>query len=393
LIFIVGIVQGQSPKDFNWYNGETYRLYELQQWDELVKVGDDALEAGFDFFYLQLRMGIAYYEMEKYRTAQSYFNNALSFNNSDPLTLEYLYYSYWFSGRNSDASVFYKKHKDILVKRKVATPNLFVKSLYTEGGVKVNSESDEYIDPIRFYHIGLEHQLSSRLNIYHGYSRLTQKFTEFIDGNSSGQGPPQLIGIDYTYAQHEYYIKGTLAIAQGLQLIPAYHIQSVKGIGDVFDNKAFHIGVKKNLGKLDLYTGYGQSAINYNNQTQWTGSVTFYPSGNINLYLQSNITYHKEKGEEGNAIFYEKVGFKAAGKMWLELNAAFGTMRNIQELDGFYVLNLPDRISSRYGVHAIFPVNNHFKISGGVTIENREALETLLEYQLYTGFMSIQYNL
>ena len=393
-MFSLGVVHGQISKDFNWYNQETFRFYEEQNWIELVRVGKDALDAGHDFFYLQLRIGIAYFEMENYRIAQKHFNKAILYNRNDPLTFEYLYYAYIFSGRKTDANVLFHRHKETLVKRKVENPLLFLKSIYTEGALKMNSENDNNIGNINFFHFGMEHQLGSRLNVYHGYSRLTQKYTELIDSISTGQGPPQSTFENvYKYAQNEYYIKGTIAITRGLELVPSYHIQSIHGVDEKFNNKAYHIGLKKSLDKFDLYTGYGNSQIDNNDQTQWTVGLTFYPEGNLNVYLQSNFTYHIEDREEGNPIFYEKIGFKAARNLWLEIHATLGVSRNIQEMDGFYLQNLPDRMTNRFGANALFPVNNHFKILGGFTIENREILETFGDYQLYTGFVSIQYIL
>jgi hypothetical protein len=393
-MFSLGVVHGQQAKDFNWYNQETYKLYEAQNWNEMVKVGKEALDAGYDFFYLQLRIGIAYFEMEKYRTSQKYFNNALLYNKSDPLTLEYLYYAYLFSGRKADASLLFQKHKEILLKREITNPNAIIKSIYTEAGFKISSENEENIGNINFFHLGLEHQLGARLNIYHGYSRLTQKFTEYIDSMSMGQGPPRTRFKNiYKYSQNEYYIKGTIAITRGLQLIPAYHFQSIDEIDIKFNNHAYHIALKQSLGNFDLYAGYGNSTINNNDQTQWTGGLTFYPTGNLNLYLQSNYSYHEEEGEEANHIFYEKIGFKVAEKMWLEVHATFGNIRNFQEMDGFYVYNLPDRIKSRFGTSAVFPVDDHWIILGGFIIENKETSETFVGFQHYTGFIGIQYNL
>jgi len=392
-ILSVGEVLGQSQKDFNWYNQETYHLYETQNWKELARVGADALNAGHDFYYLRLRMGIAYYEMEDYRSAQSHFNHALSFNSKDPLTLEYLYYAYLLSGRQADAQVLFQRHKETLINRKVADPNIPVKSLYLEGGMKISNVDDDNIDNIHFYHGGLEHQLSGRVNIYHGFSRLTQKITILSENGGSGQGPPQVIENVYDYSQNEYYLRGKVVLSRGLQFIPSYHFQAVNGIDDSFNNNAYHMALRKNLGNFDFYLGYGNSDINYNDQSQWTGGITFYPSGNLNFYLQSDVTYHKERSEEGESIFYEKAGFKVGQNLSLELTATFGKMRNIQEMDGFYIWNLPDIMTSRYGMNAIFPLNNHINIIGGFTIENRETIETLFTYRLFTGFISMQYNL
>ena len=52
---------------------KTYQLYLDKNWNELITYGNKAIEKGYDYFYLQLRVGIAYYEKKNYRIAEIYF--------------------------------------------------------------------------------------------------------------------------------------------------------------------------------------------------------------------------------------------------------------------------------------------------------------------------------
>ena len=38
---------------------QTYDLYTLAKWDELIDAGNKALSKGIDFYYLRMRLGIA----------------------------------------------------------------------------------------------------------------------------------------------------------------------------------------------------------------------------------------------------------------------------------------------------------------------------------------------
>jgi hypothetical protein len=48
---------------------KTYTLYLNKQWKELIEAGNLAKKNNIDFYYLQYRMGIAYYELKRYRKA------------------------------------------------------------------------------------------------------------------------------------------------------------------------------------------------------------------------------------------------------------------------------------------------------------------------------------
>nr|NQU89727.1 hypothetical protein [Bacteroidota bacterium] len=92
----------QEKQDFRKIDSLTYSLYQQGKWDKLITVGEKALGQGLDYYYLQIRVGIAWYEKQNYRRAIPHFEEALKFNLVDQTVLEYLYYSYLLSGRNYD---------------------------------------------------------------------------------------------------------------------------------------------------------------------------------------------------------------------------------------------------------------------------------------------------
>ncbi len=102
LIFSINLV-AQEESSYLTVDKETYSQYLQANWKELIKTGKLSLKNEVDFYYLQVRMGIAYYELKKYRNAIPYFENARKQNTENELVNEYLYYSYLFSGRSFDA--------------------------------------------------------------------------------------------------------------------------------------------------------------------------------------------------------------------------------------------------------------------------------------------------
>ena len=50
---------------------KSYQLYLDKKWPELIKFGNKAIHLGYDYFYLQMRIGIAYYEKKNYSLNES----------------------------------------------------------------------------------------------------------------------------------------------------------------------------------------------------------------------------------------------------------------------------------------------------------------------------------
>jgi len=71
---------------------QTYQLYNEENWYQLTEVGQEAVKNGLDYFYLRIRMGIAYFHLKNYRKAATHLEKALDFNGADASALEYLYF-------------------------------------------------------------------------------------------------------------------------------------------------------------------------------------------------------------------------------------------------------------------------------------------------------------
>ena len=63
----------QNQKSMIDYDRETYQLYQAGQWKNLVAYGQKILDANIDFYYLRMRMGLAYYNLQNYEAARLHF--------------------------------------------------------------------------------------------------------------------------------------------------------------------------------------------------------------------------------------------------------------------------------------------------------------------------------
>ena len=94
LIFSISIT-AQKEISHTEIDKKTYSQYIQSNWKELIKTGKLSLKNEVDFYYLQVRMGIAYYELKKYRKAIPYLERSRKLSVDNELSAEYLYYSYF----------------------------------------------------------------------------------------------------------------------------------------------------------------------------------------------------------------------------------------------------------------------------------------------------------
>lgn len=193
IIFSIGInlkCIGQVSPDFNFKYVEktSYDLYVAEQWQELIRFGKNALKHDHDYYYLHLRLGIAYYNMNNFFMAIHHLENAIRLNTSDTIPYLYLYSSYLFTKKSLDADILYKKNKRFLQN---AFPDLKVYSnkIFAESGpiFSNNFEKNQQKNPAgengilgiqdlngnKFYtHIGWEGNPGKKFSLYAGIDYL-----------------------------------------------------------------------------------------------------------------------------------------------------------------------------------------------------------------------------
>jgi hypothetical protein len=202
IVFFISIVlfcgtslsgNAQEVLDFKTVDAKTYNYWEQAKWDSLILLGNKALENNVDYFYIRLRMGIAYYEKKDYMNAVPQFESANRFNSGDAGTLEYLYFSYLFSGREAEAFSLTKTFPEELLKKlKLSDKQIQLKSVSAEGGgiFSDNFSKNESLNfkgkeakttgavltgNTYFGQFGAKIQLSRKLSCYQGVTFLTQE--------------------------------------------------------------------------------------------------------------------------------------------------------------------------------------------------------------------------
>jgi len=386
---LLTIVQGQAVMNFTSLDKQTYGLYLEKNWKELVSLGKNGLDSGLDYFYLRMRIGIAYYELGNYHRAIPHFRKALVFNSKDPFANEYLYYSYLFSGRKADAINLSEKFTPTLIKKLgiKKEKGLTGFSIYNTYSFNTNQEKlDDFNIPsevittlgwqdinlnYNFVQLNFDHLVSSRLSISHGYGYLTKQRYHLVQIDGTSWVYP-----DETYKQIQAYISGNMLITNGftagltfhyINLRPLIYIETTgaggMGTGLTYSeinpshNFAGYFSLSKNLELFTFEIGLGVANLNDNMQFQKDLSFSFFPLGNLNFYLSSKATHHSDflnlDNPVNKLIFEQKIGIKVFNPVWIELYGAFGDKSDFIDHNGTVIYNEFNSITGDMGFNLI----------------------------------------
>ena len=396
-LLLLGIngLKAQEPMSFNTINGESYRLFLEEKWDSVLIMGREGIRQDMDFYYLRIRMGIACYNQKKYRQAAGHFKQALAFNLDDPLALEYLYYSYLFSGQADLAALVRKRFKGQLAHKLPplkgkAIDHLGLEYLYNKG-----LTGDILSDPALFFSglsTGVQYVTKSYSNtalsisssILPGF-RLNQQLTYLSKSNIQyyNDGLYTLLLDHQEVKQFQYYLSPSITLKSGFMLMPMFHLLSIHyqtpvatgsgGTGFQGGSNGLAMGnldemslvsglsINKFAGLLDLQLGAWYANLNKKQQFQGRLGLTAYPLGNLNFYAGAFLNSQYEMTDSSGVFRFIpeiKLGFAIAGKIWGDLYASFGDMTNYLEQNGAIVYNsYYEVIQKKAGLTLSIPVS------------------------------------
>lgn len=257
---ITGVVSGQ--RDFVQTDIQTYRLFTEQKWDSLIASGKRALKEGIDFYYLRVRMGVAFFSKEKYLTAVRHLKAAHVQNPSDGYVSYYLYYALRYTNQFEEAELILANLPPE-TREKVEQKRQWADLAYAAGGYtfsnalttdrkgtlmkhdSVYGEEDLYGDNLYFsagWNLRPTRQLSLQMQYSylgfskqksHQWSRGEYRLTAVRDtswGKEYLYSFPQTV-YDTTYQyrvnQHEFHLGANLSVGSGIRIMPAFHLVRV----------------------------------------------------------------------------------------------------------------------------------------------------------------------
>ncbi len=395
LLLILGLPwfpKAAESLDFITVEAKSLALYEAGEWKELKRFGNQALKAGFDYYYLRMRIGIAYYQTKNYLHAIIHFEKALEFNAGDRTALEYLYQSNIKLNRNVESINIYTNSPPSLKEslREEGLPKLNFLSLETgplisdqnqefhnqdiDGEDNIYGETDIVNDGF-YLNICAHYHPDRNISASLAYTFLSLDKTKLVR-----IGDSLTIDQQYPLSQHQVYMNANIDLGRGMSLLAAMHYINV-GYKTVFpeydiytgnysypekqidlDNLAGFISFSKDFRIVQPCIFAGISNFNMKKQYQAGFGIIYFPLGNLDLYLDSKLMNHNNDGEN-SIIFDQKAGFKIFHPLWAEISATFGTLENYFEKNAYVVYNIPDKISFKGEARLIYKIDQKWMLT------------------------------
>ncbi len=386
LAFVSSSLPGQDQKSFRYADSITYSYYMDKNWTELIASGKEALNNGHDYYYMRLRIGIAYYEKQNYAMAAIHFKKAQEFSFNDQFTLEYLFYSAFLSNRQYQAwsilsGAFPETKQRILKESKFRRNTLFAESFYSNSNTDnlLASPNDIFTNPepgsqsVSRYFLNnslyASHILGKNFAYYHAYTNLIKdSYLHYFNGTNAADLPEQKLMQNQYYGAFNFFSPG------GWNFSPAFHVLLTSysypysygngmnaqiGTSTINDfSYVTSLRISRSGGFCSFGAEAGFSELNGLMQAQGSVSLTLYPLGNSRLYLGGSVSAIYPLGESSDPLPVISgiiAGFSVADKVWLELSGSDGYMNNWLEGNGLYVYNGSDVIRRKVTARLIVP--------------------------------------
>jgi len=424
LILSFGQARGQdaSKLSFAYYDSITYRQYLIGNWTEVINSGKKALSFGYDYKYLRMRMGIAYFNLDNYRFAADYFGKALKYDSYDTSAAAYFNLSCLPAGRVSE---FYRPKNS----RKPYKMIEFIYADVLKMGMGKGKDDFPLNDSATVYRelsqpvsrdyrsLGLSIRPVPKLLIFLGYSdlRLTDRksFAYLTQEAIRDSVVDKMYSIDYYYSfpasyrqedlntrQQSSYINLTYFPVPGLKITPAFNILKINAnrlkatfapeaytdtsfyrkidktwhtFSDTaykytfsrsdtsFTNYVVSLAVNKDIGKFNAGINGSFSRLYDRKVYQLGASLAWYPMGNTNLYTLSSLTFQMDTARKVY-VFEQMAGGRIYKYGWLEGFVTLGELKNYSEKNAYLVYNQIYPMNLRYGITFYPFIGKHLEI-------------------------------
>ena len=359
----------------------TYAFFINENWRSLIDLGKESKKEGVDFYYLKVRMGIAYFKEGKMLSAIKYLEEAYRLNTFDLVVQDYLYWAYRSGGMLLESDLFYKKMDKELaatISNKlhfisaldvsvVATENVDYEAMLVENQVS-NSETFRFFPKdYQLFMLGLNHRFSRSTNFYH---RLTIMPTSLvIQQNSNGT----IKNSSFEGTETRYYADATFGLGKRFYL-DAYlglffgnfdeiDFANENPVNSDINSKYTDVVFGASISRACFY--FRQSVnISYGNlgefdQFQAGYTLSLYPLGNLLLVPFGSFQYQNETSTLTNETHLVYTGGVSINTEKVSVIGYInsGEMHNFLSNNGSVIYNQSAMGLNEYGAILQFYIN------------------------------------
>ncbi|NQU87117.1 MAG: hypothetical protein HQ541_15275 [Mariniphaga sp.] len=416
LLLFLFAASAQKKLSYIDVDKKSYELHQQQKWDELINFSAEARKQGMDFFYLQARTGIAYYNLKKYRNAADWFLKAWKNDQSFEWLQEYLYYSLVFGGRSTEASkiaagftlslkqkINFEYMKPLRIAFETGysfNPNfdqLDNSTMYDQIGVDDNYGEAYFLKNYMFQSLDYSHQIAPGVNLTHNLTHIGVNREEQVYWGSRNSFPIKI-------NQYQYFLSPNFVLGKKLYVSPSINLvwgNTELVLGDYDPNTFYTLNIKYSdaIFSTAAWTHFGDfstgAEINFANIydsgfTQLSTWLTVYPLSNTNLYFTPRIYF---KSDSENGFGYNVFGISGGGQIGpVHFYGQYlkGDMKNFIESAGYVIANFPGRSEQKITGSVYFPLGKKYRFV--LRYMNQDIFEN---YNVYTDGIisnSLEYN-
>jgi hypothetical protein len=383
------------------YESLTLRLYNEQKWDSLLIVGEEAIQKGYDYYYMRVRVGEAAFYKQRYVRASLHLEKARIFNAADEYATRLLYKSYQYSGRTEDAQWLLMKLSPEFAKslgRVDKGPQLYLETgpaftnhveqfdknrqtgpgIYSEAYLNRNSQ---YLLTGAYFPVGYRMGVNAAFGLMN-FNKNRRVDITFVDSLSG----------DYSVLQLEAYISPSFNITRRIKISPAFRLVNVSlenpltsddplvqtfiGPPGSFNYNDYAYGgeLSYSAPSWALTGGVWSLQVDKLELIQATGSLFFRPLGNLNLYSLTTVSL-KSSQSINEYIVYQMLGGKIYHKLWGEAFMSWGDLSGTAEHNLQIIYNSIDKVTTRIGSRLIISVSDYLSFSLRYQVFFREGTE------------------
>jgi len=347
-----------------------------------------------------MQLAMTWYKQKNYENARKNLLKVLDFNPKDLTALYYLYYADLFSGRSGEArrlieKIPYKMRNEMKLPQKYSLSGISVQTgWFTNNSLDELKEGMPIGDFVSSYYMTSMNYQSVSAGINLGYKSCftlainrfdTQTLQQvYIGGNLSEFKHSDLqngVYLRYVYNFPDSWYAGLAYHGVEGEYSVSYYQEGNSGLYGFYDQKEKYsqryLGVfaGKHLNKLDANLHFSINNFWQGDYYQSGLSLTYYPFGNINYYL--NAAYDRmtplDETMDSEEVWKVLAGVKITKGLFVEGSYLLGNLSNWSDASGFYLFNTMYPIRSRSGVSLILPeLIPHLQLSFSGFYQNRD---------------------
>ena len=173
IFFLLSTTLNAQQYSFNKIDSLSYKYYQQQNWDSLILVVNNGIKNGIESYYINLRLGVAYFYKQQYIKAEKFFEKSLSQNPNNEFNILMLHYNSLLLADYYKTGKYYRTLSDS-TKKKAIKISKAISSTHLLGGHKTSSNSD-FKTKLSFASVGMGHSIGKHITIYESITLLKAK--------------------------------------------------------------------------------------------------------------------------------------------------------------------------------------------------------------------------